>query len=174
VIYYDGGKCSPPASLQFFLDHREKIGSLEDVVMYSRESLEGRFYPMRVRGEAAEIWLSGCSMCFASCCEVLAELGYDDGVLDWPLTKLDGFVLEPPHADNSRPVVKGKVGTRAEEIYEAIVEFMEEYGTAPVAGEIAERTSIGSAQTVYDYLKELEHANWIRRRPYWKRGIELT
>lgn len=171
MIYYDGGRCSPSESFQFFQAHRGDIGDIVEVERLGWDVVEGHYYPMRIRGEMGEIWLSGCGTCMRRICLLCQELGYTEDC--WLTSGSDGFILGPP----SKPVVQScerrEVSARAEEVYEAIEEYMEEYGEAPVAAEIAERTSIEGRSTVYGYLRELEDANWIHRRRYCKRGIEL-
>lgn len=166
MIYPDGGGCSQAESLKFLRDRRDDIGDLVGVVVLAESALEVNYCPMRIRGEMGEIWLSACGTCARQACPLLYELGYGEAC------RLggNGLVLGPsPESRERQPA-----SVLAEEVYEAIEEYMEEHGVSPVAAEIVEVTSIKGTSTVYEYLRELEDAGWIRRRRHKKRGIELV
>jgi repressor LexA len=63
---------------------------------------------------------------------------------------------------------------RQQEIYEFVVEYVDEHGYPPTVREIGERVGLASPSTVHAHLANLERAGYVRRDPTKPRALELV
>jgi repressor LexA len=63
---------------------------------------------------------------------------------------------------------------RQKEIYEFVVEYVDEHGYPPTVREIGERVGLASPSTVHAHLANLERAGYLRRDPTKPRALELV
>jgi repressor LexA len=63
---------------------------------------------------------------------------------------------------------------RQQEIYEFVVEYVDEHGYPPTVREIGERVGLASPSTVHAHLANLERAGYLRRDPTKPRALELV
>jgi repressor LexA len=63
---------------------------------------------------------------------------------------------------------------RQTEIYEFVVEYVDEHGYPPTVREIGERVGLASPSTVHAHLANLERAGYLRRDPTKPRALELV
>jgi repressor LexA len=62
---------------------------------------------------------------------------------------------------------------RQQEIYDFVVEYVDEHGYPPTVREIGERVGLASPSTVHAHLANLERAGYLRRDPTKPRALEL-
>lgn len=70
--------------------------------------------------------------------------------------------------------MKGILTKKQRAFYEAIEDFMDEYGESPTNTELQLLTGAKSPRSVTQYLDALEEKGYLYRRPSEKRGIVLT
>ena len=63
---------------------------------------------------------------------------------------------------------------RQQEIWDYLVEYVEQHGYPPTVREIGERVGLASPSTVHAHLANLERAGYLRRDPTKPRALELT
>jgi repressor LexA len=63
---------------------------------------------------------------------------------------------------------------RQKEIYDFVVEYVDEHGYPPTVREIGERVGLASPSTVHAHLANLERAGYLRRDPTKPRALELV
>jgi repressor LexA len=63
---------------------------------------------------------------------------------------------------------------RQQEIWQFLVEYVEDHGYPPTVREIGERVGLASPSTVHAHLANLERVGLIKRDPTKPRAIELT
>ena len=63
---------------------------------------------------------------------------------------------------------------RQQEIWDFLVEYVEQHGYPPTVREIGERVGLASPSTVHAHLANLERAGYLRRDPTKPRALELT
>jgi repressor LexA len=63
---------------------------------------------------------------------------------------------------------------RQQEIYDFVVEYVDEHGYPPTVREIGERVGLASPSTVHAHLANLERAGYVRRDPTKPRALELV
>jgi repressor LexA len=68
----------------------------------------------------------------------------------------------------------GVLTERQQEIYEFVVEYVDEHGYPPTVREIGERVGLASPSTVHAHLANLERAGYLRRDPTKPRALELV
>jgi repressor LexA len=63
---------------------------------------------------------------------------------------------------------------RQQEIWEFLVQYVDEHGYPPTVREIGEKVGLASPSTVHAHLANLERAGLIKRDPTTPRALELT
>jgi repressor LexA len=63
---------------------------------------------------------------------------------------------------------------RQQEIYEYVVDYVDEHGYPPTVREIGEKVGLASPSTVHAHLANLERAGYLRRDPTKPRALELV
>src|SRR5262245_19603214 len=63
---------------------------------------------------------------------------------------------------------------RQQEIWEFLVEYVDDHGYPPTVREIGEKVGLASPSTVHAHLANLERAGLIKRDPTKPRALELT
>jgi repressor LexA len=63
---------------------------------------------------------------------------------------------------------------RQQEIWDYLVEYVENHGYPPTVREIGERVGLASPSTVHAHLANLERAGYLKRDPTKPRALELT
>jgi repressor LexA len=64
--------------------------------------------------------------------------------------------------------------TRQQEIWQFLVEYVDEHGYPPTVREIGDAVGLASPSTVHAHLANLERAGWLRRDPTKPRAIEIV
>jgi repressor LexA len=63
---------------------------------------------------------------------------------------------------------------RQQEIWDYLVEYVDDHGYPPTVREIGERVGLASPSTVHAHLANLERAGYLKRDPTKPRALELT
>jgi len=63
--------------------------------------------------------------------------------------------------------------TRQQEIWQFLVEYVDNHGYPPTVREIGDAVGLASPSTVHAHLANLERAGWLRRDPTKPRAIEI-
>jgi repressor LexA len=64
--------------------------------------------------------------------------------------------------------------TRQQEIWQFLVEYVDNHGYPPTVREIGDAVGLASPSTVHAHLANLERAGWLRRDPTKPRAIEIV
>jgi repressor LexA len=64
--------------------------------------------------------------------------------------------------------------TRQQEIWQFLVEYVDDHGYPPTVREIGDAVGLASPSTVHAHLANLERAGWLRRDPTKPRAIEIV
>ena len=74
----------------------------------------------------------------------------------------------------SNPPSNPMLTTRQQEIWQFLVEYVDDHGYPPTVREIGDAVGLASPSTVHAHLANLERAGWLRRDPTKPRAIEIV
>jgi repressor LexA len=75
---------------------------------------------------------------------------------------------------NAGPTSNPRLTTRQQEIWQFLVEYVDDHGYPPTVREIGDAVGLASPSTVHAHLANLERAGWLRRDPTKPRAIEIV